>query len=59
MLCLLQGSLRELRLAADITGTQDGRQRHRADIGVADASALMLNNGGPGQQTTVCTDSSV
>jgi len=53
VLCLLQGALRELRRTAGVAGTQDGWKGHRADVGVAHACALVLNDCRPADKTSI------
>jgi len=53
VLCLLQESFGELGRAVSITGTQDGRQSHRSDVGVPDTCTLMLNNCRPNENQHV------
>ena len=44
VLCLLQGSFGELGLVAGIAGTQNGRQGHRADVGMTHTCTLVLDD---------------
>ena len=44
VLCLLQGSFGELGLVTGIAGTQNGRQGHRADVGMTHTCTLVLDD---------------